>query len=475
MTFGRARGFRRARGCLLVCAVLTLAACGTASPQNTQHTQNAKAAPAKTKITAAPDVGSCGTPPPRYAWADDVTTGGQLRWQTALPTRSIDGGIATTPAPAVLAGPVAVFDQDGVVYGLRLADGRKLWSWPGGQAVYGMWRWGGLVVVLTDQASNHARLTGLDAATGQVRWTLKVPGRGLYANQAATADGGLAMINASSGMLQVVSLADGHLRWQRKTGVTPMLTAAAGNVIFAGNGRLTGYDDLTGQPRWTTAEGMPAEPTDQLTGDLVLVTSDVQGGGAPTAVTAVFPATGRIAWRFDPGEPPTVLSAGPAGLAVATYVFNRRLYLLDPRTGRPRWQADTAVTLNTIPLITKSAVISAEGIQGTALVARAAADGRVLWRDGLAQSPDTNQQVAQAGLLAVLQTNSARPDEPAPLAAYRLTSGALAWRIDMPTFVPVSPVPVTGGFLVQPSDPGSACPVAAELRTDAGKTPADRA
>jgi hypothetical protein len=29
-----------------------------------------------------------------------------------------------------------------------------------------MWRWGGLVAVLTDQASTHSRLTGLDAATG---------------------------------------------------------------------------------------------------------------------------------------------------------------------------------------------------------------------------------------------------------------------------------------------------------------------
>jgi hypothetical protein len=74
--------------------------------------------------------------------------------------------------------------------------------------------------------------------------------------------------------------------------------------------------------------------------------------------------------------------------------------------------------------------------------------------------PYPNRQVTQAGPLAVLQTNSARAGQPAPIAAaYRLTSGALAWRIDMPTFVPVSPVPVPAGFLVQPSDPGSACAV----------------
>lgn len=451
---------RRARILALAAVpVLALAACGSApAPGHLARPASSRTSPAAAASSHAASAASssCGKPPPRYAWAADVSTGGQLRWQTTLPTQDTDG-IAATPPPAVLAGTVAVFGQDGAVYGLRLADGHRLWSWTGGQEVYGIWRWGGLVAVLTDQVSNHARLTGLDAATGQVRWTLKLPGGGLYANQAATADGGLAMI-AEGGVLQVVSLADGHLRWRRKTGVSPALTAAARNVIFAADGRLTGYDDLTGQPRWTTS-GLPADPIDQLTGGLVLVTSDTQGRDSPTAITAVVPATGRIAWRFDPGEYPTVLSAGPAGLAVATYVFNRRLYLLDPRTGRPRWQADTAVAQNTISLITTSAVISAEGIEGTALVARDATDGRVLWQHALAQPAYPNQQVAQAGPLAVLQTNSAHPGQPAPLAAYRLTSGALAWRIDMPTFVPVSPVPVPAGFLVQPSDPGSACAV----------------
>lgn len=441
--------------------VLALAACGSApAPGHPAGPASSRTSPAATAPGhgASAASNSCGKPPPRHAWAAAVSTGGQLRWQTTLPIQDTDASFAATPPPAVLAGQVAVFAQDGAVYGLGLKDGRRLWSWPGGQDVYGIWRWGGLVAVLTDQVSNHARLTGLDAATGQVRWTVKLPAGGLYANQAATADGGLAMI-AEGGVLQVVSLADGHLRWRRKTGVSPALTAAAGNVIFAANGRLTGYDDMTGQPRWTTRD-VPADPIDQLTGGLVLVTSDVQSSTSPTAITAVVPATGRIAWRFDPGEDPTVLSAGPAGLAVATYVFNRRLYLLDPRTGRPRWQADTAVAQNTIPLITTSAVISAEGIEGTSLVARDATDGRVLWRHALAQPPYPDQQVTQAGPLAVLQGNPSRPGQPAQLAAYRLTSGALAWRINLPTFVPVSPVPVPAGFLVQPSDPGSACAAA---------------
>src|ERR1035441_9204094 len=92
----------------------------------------------------------------------------------------------------------------------------------------------------------------------------------------------------------------------------PALTAAGQLVIFSINGRLTGYDDRTGQPRWTSG-GLPGQPTIQVAGSLVLVTSNAQGPGITTALTAVLPATGRIAWRFDTGEPLTVLSAGPAG------------------------------------------------------------------------------------------------------------------------------------------------------------------
>jgi len=54
-------------------------------------------------------------------------------------------------------------------------------------------------------------------------------------------------------------------------------------------GRLTGYDDRTGRPRWTTG-GVPAQPAIQLAGGLVLVTSNAQGPGITTALTAVVPA-----------------------------------------------------------------------------------------------------------------------------------------------------------------------------------------
>jgi outer membrane protein assembly factor BamB len=440
---------------VLTPAALVLTACGrTPAPSAARSASPHVTAPPPTRA-AGPATTGCGPPPPRHAWAVEVTTGGRVVWKTPLPTRN--GGFSIVAQPLVT-GPVTVLAQDGIVHGLDLGDGHPLWSWTGGQDVFGMWRWGDLVVVLTDQVSTHSRLTGLDAATGRVRWSLRLPSRGLLGDQAPTADGGLAMIT-TAGVLQVVNLSDGRIRWRRTVGASAALSAAGQLVIFSVNGRLTGYDDRTGQPRWTTGE-LPGQPTIQMAGGLVLVTSNAQGPGITTALTAVRSATGRVAWRFDTGEPLTVLSAGPAGLAVAAYVFNRRLYLLDLRTGRPLWQADTFVTEGMIPLVTGTDVLAVEGQPSTRLVDRNAADGRVRWQDTLAESPAGQQQVLQAGPLAVLQTDPSFPGSPAPLRAYQLTSGRSAWRVDMPTFAVASPVLAPGHMLVQSADLMSACAIA---------------
>jgi outer membrane protein assembly factor BamB len=458
--------FDKARVLLAAGSVLGLAACGSVVGQHAQS------GPASTRAHATQAGGTCGPLPPRYAWAVDVTTAGRMLWKTPLATTNT---YSPSTVPPVAVGPVAVFAQDGIVHGLDQADGRPLWSWAGGQEVYGMWRRGGLVAVLTDQVSNHSRLTGLDAATGAVRWRLRLPARGLYGGQVLTADGGVAMVaGGGGGVLMVVNLTDGRVRWHRAAGTSPALVAADGTVIYGVNGRLTGYDDRTGQRRWTTAGGLPQEPTAQVAGGLVLVTSDVQGPGIPTAMTAVIPATGRIAWRFDRGEALTVLSAGPAGLTLAAYAFNRRLYLLDPRTGRLRWQADTFVAQDTIPLVTKTDVLVLEGLQTVRLVDRAAADGRVRWQAPVTDPSLGGQPVVRAGSLAVVQGEPSRPRRPAPLLAYQTAGGKLAWRADMPAFVQPPPVLVPGGILVQSADPLYACAAggAGALRTGAGNTTA---
>jgi outer membrane protein assembly factor BamB len=248
------------------------------------------AAPVATAAARPGAAPSCPPPTARHAWAVSVSGTGQVRWQTPLPVRGNTVGSAIAP---VIAGPVAVLAQDGTVYGVRLADGRRLWAWQRGQLVYGMWRSSGLVVVLTDQVGDRARLTALATATGVVRWTLRLPGQGLYGGQAATADGGLAMTR-EDGTLQVVNLADGAVRWARRTGTTPAPAVADGLVMAGADGTVTAFDARTGVARWVV-RGVPSQPALQTAGGLVLVTSADQGPGIPTAVTAIAPSAGRVA------------------------------------------------------------------------------------------------------------------------------------------------------------------------------------
>jgi outer membrane protein assembly factor BamB len=237
-------------------------------------------------------------------------------------------------------------------------------------------------------------------------------------------------------------------------------------VIYGLNGHLTGYDARTGALRWTVTPGVSHDPAFQLAGGLLLVTSTTAGPSVPKTLTAVIPATGHVAWRFDPPTPATdpeaqasVLSAGPAGLAVATY-DPRRLYLLDWRTGRPRWHADTFVDQGNIGLITGTSVVLVEGQDHVTLVAHDAASGRVLWRDSLPDSSGDYRPVLAAGPLAILQGDPRTPGATAPLRAYQAASGRLAWQAGMPAFVQSPLVLVPGGVLVQPADLSYGCAAA---------------
>jgi outer membrane protein assembly factor BamB len=437
--------------------VVAVAASGCASAGGTTGGERAGTPPNPSPAgTSGASAQECGPFPPRHAWAAEVAATGRIAWQVPLAARGTDslGGV-----PPLLTGSVAVFAQDGIVYGLRLADGHRLWVWHGGQAVYGMWRWGGLVAVLTDQVSHHARITGLDAATGAVRWVLRLPGPGLLGSQVATGDGELATLGAD-GVLRVVSLADGRIRWAHFAGRWPGLAAGGGRVMFGMGGRLTGYDASTGQVRWRLS-GLPGRTQVQVLAGLALVTSNGTGDFTTTTLAAVDPASGRVAWRFDPRSAIAVLADGPAGLAVATYVPARRLYLLDPRTGRPRWRAATAVAPDTVPLITASSVVAVEGgvvgYLAVRLVSRDAATGKQLWARTLATTPAGPQPVLLLAGQAIVQTAPAHPHRAAPLLAYHLATGRPAWRASMTTFVQAAPIPAAGGLLIQPADPSYAC------------------
>jgi outer membrane protein assembly factor BamB len=406
-------------------------------------------------------------------WAEEVSLAGQVNWRVLLESGP-ESELGPDAAPVAVGG-VAAFAQTGVVHGLRLAGGQALWTYTDGLPVFGMWRWQGLVVVLSGRGEGpvavkgetwRGRLTGLDAATGVVRWTLPVSGIGPQTYAAATPDGGLA-VAGMLGRLLVVDMADGTVRWSRAVTDSTGLAAAAGLVLYGSAGRLTAYDDRTGVPRWTAASMDMDLPQMQMAAGLLLVSSAF--GGTP--VTAYTPATGRVAWTFQTPAPRAgttaswaSVAAGAAGVAVAVANLPApgRLYLLDPATGRVRWQAATLVAAG--PVLAAAGVVDIEGTAVTgpvAIVDRDAADGRILSRHTVQQSVSNAgqgmEQLVQAGQLALVQSNAAA-GQPVTLSAYWLDDGSPAWQIVLPENVAVSPVLVPGqGVLAQPDMPFSGC------------------
>jgi hypothetical protein len=209
------------------------------------------------------------------------------------------------------------------------------------------------------------------------------------------------------------------------------------------------------------------------TGDgLVLVQSDAIGGGGATAVTAVAPRTGRVAWRFAPGTSVGVMGAGPAGIVMTSYTPDR-LYLVNPATGRPRWSVNTVATY-TFPnlelVVTKASVVLVEGRSGLRLVDRRAADGKVLWSAPL--SGYSSLQLALTSGLngpdVVVTTGPPGRGTASLLRVFRLSSGRLAGTAALPSLVQ-APLAVAGAAtLVQLDDPVCAFPATGTAQAAVG-------
>lgn len=421
-----------------------LAGCGGSAPSQTS-TRPPSATSSKL---------GCGPFPARHAFVVSVSDSGQVRWQTPLKITDNPSDSAVSP---VVADGMGYFAQDGLVHALRLADGKPMWSWAKGYSIYGMWRSGQVLAVLTDQVSDHALLSGLDTRSGELRWQLRIGGMGLLGNQAMTTDGGLAWLR--KGTLQVIDLTSGKVRWSASSDGSMVTALADGLVLAVHNTALTAFDEHTGHQRWATSR-LPSQPDVQVVGSLVLVTSADQSGESPTALDELDPSTGRELWHFDVSTQVTPLSVGPAGLAVATYVPKRALYLLDGRTGRAVWQETTAVALDTVPAVSDQDVISVEGgvagFETITLVDRAAATGAPRWKTPLPGLPGGSQSVLRSGPLVVVQSSGGMGNSPT-LLAYHQGDGTPAWHVALPAFVQQSPVAVAGGLLVQAAEPGQAC------------------
>jgi outer membrane protein assembly factor BamB len=336
-----------------------------------------------------------------------------------------------------------------------------------------MWPWQNLIVVLTQPGSSSLPLpvlTGLDASTGQARWRLRIGGS--VQGSSPTADGGLAIVIWSNlrgdGAAEVVDLSSGRARWTRPvhSDAVPPVAVGGGAVLFNDGGRLTSYDDRTGQVRWTEALSDPPDDVVwQASTGLVYLTwaAEFGGGRAKQVLLGIKAADGRVRWRvvvrFAHTAPPDSLDPSAPGLASVTtsaYSGGTSQDELDPATGRVRWQV-----VSPYPAIaTPAGIVTAPG--PGQITMHDTLTGQTLWTASLTsgwQPLVTSTGLISQALPAVpagplLIVPAAGPGGSDLLAALRLSDGQPAWQVTLPGTLAAPPSATAGGMLAYTVVPG---------------------
>ncbi|MFE7766767.1 serine/threonine-protein kinase [Streptomyces sp. NPDC057438] len=248
--------------------------------------------------------------------------------------------------------------QPGLVSALDPADGSVLWRYTvGGAGALGTSEppvvSGGLVQVLTDE---NRRALALDAGTGEVRWERDVSTYGgrHYA-------GGMLLLTAADGTVTGVDGATGDTRWSGRIPGQPeaYFTSFDGDrsaylAYVTGQGagartRITAVDPASGDVRWDA----------RLRGRLEL-TGAADGSVFLTAIGGSYEDTVGVV-RYDPGTGRTVRVALPVPLQQARGVVRGDVvYLLsgaggalaavDMKARRQLWRSETGVARGSAPV-----------------------------------------------------------------------------------------------------------------------------
>ncbi|MFF4788031.1 serine/threonine-protein kinase [Streptomyces griseorubiginosus] len=242
--------------------------------------------------------------------------------------------------------------QEGVVFALDPADGGLLWRHPVAEskpskppAVAG-----GLVQPMVDEGR---RLEALDPASGKARWRRTLP-----AHHGMQLAGGTLLLTLLDGTVTGVDAATGDTKWTRRVPEQPMPTFAsfAGDPLAyatnlsldASTTQVTAVDPATGAVRWEARLSGNVTPVGVHDGSVFfLSTNEVYGD--TDAVMRYTPATGSTRRVKLPVARPDA-QATVYGNTVYVLANSGALDAVDTETRKRLWNLETSVSRGSVPV-----------------------------------------------------------------------------------------------------------------------------
>ena len=283
---------------------------------------------------------------------------GQTVWR-----RPLDGFVAGGPTVVADTLYAAVGGETGELVALDTETGTPRWRLSTGSIRSAPTVVDGVVYA----GSYDHTLYAVDAATGDVVWTVTPEGYGLTAP--TVVDGTVYVGSGRPGRLLAVDAADGTVEWATRTaGWVRSAPTVVDGVVYAGDdgGKLSAVATDTGVPVWQYDADDTVATAVTVADDTVYVGSD------DGRLHAVADENGTPVWRHQTGAP---VSAAPTVAADRVYVgTNESLHVVDAAAGTTVWELQTDAPVHAAPTVADGTVYTADE-QGELYALAATHDG----------------------------------------------------------------------------------------------------
>lgn len=311
-------------------------------------------------------------------------------------------------SPVIDAGTIVVGSDDGNVYAIDAATGRRRWKYGTGGPVPSTPAVADGVVYV---ASYDGKIHAIDARTGAPRWKFATGGErrfeakhlhGFEPKSQTIADPfdvylsspvvvqGRVYVGSGDGNVYALDAASGEVAWTFATGdVVHASPAFADGTIVVGSfdGDLYALDAATGTLKWRFQGGKDPDIHNQVgfQSSPAIVDGVVYTGCRDAKLYAIDFATGRERWHFDnAGSWVVGAPAVTHGKVIFTTSDSAQYVVLDAATGKPVVQITDKAYMFASPTVAGDVVLT--GVLNGTLEARDLASGALLWSFATAAS-----------------------------------------------------------------------------------------